>query len=54
MIDLHFPRMLAEMVRMMHLEGITRINELTERIKILNPLKIKDELINKHCFMNLR
>lgn len=50
MIDLHFPRMLAEMVRMMHLEGITRINELTERIKILNPLKIKDELINKHCF----
>ena len=43
--------MLAEeMVRMMHLEGITRINELTERIKVLNPLKIKDELINKHCF----
>ena len=29
MIDLHFPRMLAEMVRLMHLEGITRVAELT-------------------------
>ena len=28
---LHFPRMLAEMVRLMHLDGITRISELTER-----------------------
>ncbi|MDE6215276.1 HpaII family restriction endonuclease [Bacteroides sp.] len=50
MIDLHFPRMLTEMVRLMHLEGITRISELTERIKEMNPLKIKDELINKHRF----
>ena len=50
MIDLHFPRMLAEMVRLMHLEGITRVPELTERIKEINPLKIKDELIQKHRF----
>ena len=50
MIDLHFPRMLAEMVRLMHLEGITRVPELTERIKGINPLKIKDELIQKHRF----
>lgn len=50
MIDLHFPRMLAEMVRIMHLDGITKISELTERIKAVNPLKIKDELINKHVF----
>lgn len=50
MIDLHFPRMLAEMVRLMHLEGITRVSELTERVKQLNPLKIKDELIQKHGF----
>lgn len=50
MIDLHFPRMLAEMVRIMHLDGITKINELTERIKVINPLKIKDELIGKHGF----
>lgn len=50
MIDLHFPRMLAEMVRVMHLDGITRVSELTERIKESNPLKIKDDLINKHGF----
>lgn len=50
MIDLHFPRMLTEMVRLMYLEGITRVPELTERIKEINPLKIKDELIQKHRF----
>ena len=54
MIDLHFPRVLTEMVRIMHLDGISRISELTEVIKQMNPLKIKDELINKHKFMSLR
>ena len=50
MIDLHFPRVVGEMARAMHLEGITKVSELTEYIKQLNPLKIKDELINKHKF----
>lgn len=50
MIDLHFPRVLGEMARAMHLEGITRVSELTEYIKQLNPLKIKDELITKHAY----
>ena len=50
MIDLHFPRLLAEMVRQMHLEGTTRISELTELMKQTNPLKIKEELIQKHGF----
>ena len=54
MIDLHFPRMLAEMVRIMHLDGITRVSELTERIKEMNILKIKDELINKHGFYEFK
>lgn len=54
MIDLHFPRMLTEMVRIMHLDGITRVAELTERIKELNPLKIKDELIGKHRFYEFK
>ena len=54
MIDLHFPRMLAEMVRMMHLDGIARISELTEVIKQMNPLKIKDELVNKHGFYEFK
>lgn len=50
MIDLHFPRVLGEMARAMHLEGITKVSELTEYIKQLNPLKIKDELITKHRY----
>lgn len=50
MIDLHFPRMLAEMIRLMHLDGITRISESTEIIKKINPLKIKEELITKHGY----
>lgn len=54
MIDLHFPRLLAEMVRIMQLDGISRINELTEEIKKINPLKIKDELIQKHCFYEFK
>ena len=37
MIDLHFPRVLGEMCRTMHLEGITRVSELTEYIKQVNP-----------------
>ena len=40
MIDLHFPRVLAEMVRIMHLDNVTRISELTGLIKQINPLKI--------------
>jgi type II restriction enzyme len=54
MIDLHFPRLLAEMVRIMHLDGITKVAELTEVMKQTNPLKIKDELITKHCFYEFK
>ncbi len=50
MIDLHFPRLLAELLRMMHLDGITRVSELTDAMKQVNPLKIKDELIHKHGY----
>lgn len=54
MIDLHFPRLLAEMLRVMQLDGITRVSELTEEMKRINPLKIKDELINKHGFYEFK
>lgn len=54
MIDLHFPRLLAEMLRVMHLDGVTRISELTGQMKNTNPLKIKDELINKHGFYEFK
>ncbi|WP_177604364.1 HpaII family restriction endonuclease [uncultured Phocaeicola sp.] len=50
MIDLHMGRLLGEMTRLMWLDGITRVSELTEEIKKLNPLKIKDELITKHKY----
>lgn len=50
MIDLHFPRLIAEMLRTMYLDGIMRTNELTAVMKQMNPLKIKDELITKHLF----
>ena len=50
MIDLHFPRMLGEMLRVMHLDGISKVSDLTEAIKQINPLKIKDELIHKHSY----
>lgn len=54
MIDLHFPRMMAEMVRIMYYEDITRLTELTERIKEINPLKIKAELITKHHYYEFK
>lgn len=54
MIDLHFPRIAAEMLRTMYYEGITRVSELTDRIKEINPLKIKTELIEKHRFYEFK
>lgn len=50
MMDLHFPRLLAEMLRTMYYENLTKVIDLTERMKEVNPLKIKDELIRKHGF----
>lgn len=50
LIDLHAGRLFAEMTRLMWLDGITKVADLTEGIKKLNPLKIKDELITKHGF----
>lgn len=50
LLDLHMGRLLAETTRLMWLDGITRVNELTEAVAALNPLKIKDELITRHGF----
>ena len=50
MIDLHFPRVLAEMTRILHLDNVSRVDELTALIEERNPLKIKDELIHKHGY----
>lgn len=50
MIDLHAGRLFGEMVRLMWLDDLTRIADLTTAIEERNPLKIKDELIRKHGF----
>lgn len=50
LIDLNIGRVLAEMVRTMHLDNITRIDELTAVVEERNPLKIKEELIRKHLY----
>lgn len=50
MLDLHLGRILAEMLRVMQLDGITKVSELVERIKEINPIKVKDELITRHCY----
>ncbi len=50
MIDLRFPRLAGEMVKMMHLQGVTRVNELTSMLEAANPFKIKDELITKNGY----
>lgn len=50
MIDLRFSRVVAEMVRTMHLDGITKVRELTEAVERINPHKIKDELIMKNGY----
>lgn len=50
MIDLHMGRLLTEMVRISYLEDYTKIEELLSRIVEENPLKVKQELIEKHHY----
>lgn len=50
LIDLHFPRVLGEMARIFYMEDVNKVSELVERMKVQNPLKIKDELIRKHGY----
>lgn len=50
MIDLRFPRLLGEMVKTMHMEGVTKVSELTSMLETVNPHKIKEELITKNGY----
>ena len=50
LIDLNFGRVLGEMVRVMHLDGVSRMDELTAIVENRNPLKIKEELIRRHAY----
>jgi len=48
MIDTNLPRILATMLRSLHLDGIARITDLLDVLDEKNPLKVKDELVYKH------
>lgn len=50
MMDLHFGRILGEMVRTFHMEGKPRVYEVMNLIKKSNPVKVKEDLIQKHHF----
>lgn len=50
MIDLHMGRLLTEMLRISYLEDLTRLDDLVQRINEENPLKVKQELIDKHHY----
>ena len=50
LIDLNFGRVLGEMVRVLYLDNVSRVAELTDIIESRNPLKIKEELIRRHAY----
>lgn len=50
LIDLHLGRLLCEMLRFSHLEDIVRLDELCAALRVLNPLKVSTELIEKHRY----
>ena len=54
MIDLHLGRLLAEMIRVSYIEDILKVNELTQRMNEINPLKVKSELIEKHHYYEFK
>lgn len=50
MIDTNLPRILATMLRALHIDGVSRMTDLVALLEEKNPLKMKDELVKKHGF----
>lgn len=50
MIDTNLPRILAAMVRALHLDNMNRMPDLIAMLEEKNPLKMKSELVSKHGF----
>lgn len=50
MIDTNLPRILASMLRTLHIDGVTKLDEHLPLLDERNPLKVKDELVRKHGF----
>lgn len=45
MIDLRFPRLIGEMVRVMFIDNVVKMDELTQLVEAANPHKIKGEMV---------
>lgn len=50
MIDLHFPKLMAETTRLFYATSLRPVSDLVEELKRSNPYKIKDELIDSYQF----
>lgn len=50
LIDLHLGRLLCEMLRFSYMENMLRMDELLAAMRVLNPLKVSTELIEKHRY----
>ncbi len=50
MIDTNLPRILAAMLRALHLDNMSRMSDLVAMLEETNPLKMKAELVGKHGF----
>lgn len=50
MIDTNLPRILATMVRALHMDNVSRVSDLITMLEETNPLKMKSELVSKHDF----
>lgn len=50
MIDTNLPRIIASMLMTLHLDGVTKVDQLVGVLEEKNPLKMKDELVAKHGF----
>ena len=50
MLDTNLPRIIAAMLMTLHLDGTSRLTELVKMLDEKNPLKMKEELLQKHGF----
>ena len=50
LIDLHLGRLLTEMLRFSYMEDMLRFDELVAAMRVINPLKVSTELIEKHRY----
>lgn len=50
LIDLHLGRLLTEMLRMSYMDELLRLDDLVAALRVLNPLKVTTELIEKHRY----